>query len=217
MCSCSRDSCEPMVPRSAWLSVDTRAYSAVFTAGLCPVAPVRQPNRTRAAASSRKLVARGQRRHPSGMDTARRSMGRDRRRWISESIVDAGLTRARKELGSCSLKRPGGGSSTASLTVTSIDRPGASRGGTMPEMDPTFYRSPTAAVAAVPEQLAYVVAFDPTGRRKTRSPWSTASRLLDVRRRGRLVRAADGRQRAAPLRLERVLERAVSRGARRPS
>src|SRR6266542_4254148 len=29
--------------------------------------------------------------------------------------------------------------------------------------DPTFYRSPTAAVAAPPEQLAYVAAFDPAG------------------------------------------------------
>ena len=39
----------------------------------------------------------------------------------------------------------------------------------MPEMDPTFYRSPTAAVAAVPEQLAYVVAFDLTGRGERRA------------------------------------------------
>ena len=32
----------------------------------------------------------------------------------------------------------------------------------MPEVeDPTFYRSPTAAIAAPPEQLAYVAAFDP--------------------------------------------------------
>ena len=31
----------------------------------------------------------------------------------------------------------------------------------MPEaMDPTFYRSPTAAIAAPPEMLAYVAAFD---------------------------------------------------------
>ena len=36
----------------------------------------------------------------------------------------------------------------------------------MPEIDPTFYRSPTAAVAAPPEQLAYVVAFHPTGQAK---------------------------------------------------
>jgi len=27
--------------------------------------------------------------------------------------------------------------------------------------DPTFYRSPTAAIAAPPERLAYVAAFDP--------------------------------------------------------
>jgi selenium-binding protein 1 len=31
-------------------------------------------------------------------------------------------------------------------------------------MDPTFYRTPGAAIAAPPEQLAYVAAFDPSGR-----------------------------------------------------
>src|SRR6201993_3006892 len=36
----------------------------------------------------------------------------------------------------------------------------------MPATDPTFYRTPAAAVAAAPEQLAYVVAFDPTGQAK---------------------------------------------------
>ena len=36
----------------------------------------------------------------------------------------------------------------------------------MPAIDPTFYRSPGAAVAAAPEQLAYVVAFDPAGQAK---------------------------------------------------
>jgi methanethiol oxidase len=36
----------------------------------------------------------------------------------------------------------------------------------MPTSDPTFYRSPDAAIAAAPEQLAYVAAFDPTGRTK---------------------------------------------------
>jgi selenium-binding protein 1 len=35
----------------------------------------------------------------------------------------------------------------------------------MPETtDPTFYRSPAEAIAAPPEQLAYVAAFDPTGQ-----------------------------------------------------
>jgi methanethiol oxidase len=34
----------------------------------------------------------------------------------------------------------------------------------MPATDPTFYRSPGAAVAAAPERLAYVAAFDPEGR-----------------------------------------------------
>ncbi len=36
----------------------------------------------------------------------------------------------------------------------------------MPTIDPTFYRSPGDAVAAAPEQLAYVVAFDPTSQQK---------------------------------------------------
>jgi methanethiol oxidase len=35
----------------------------------------------------------------------------------------------------------------------------------MPEAtDPTFYRSPGAAMAAPAEELAYVAAFDPSGR-----------------------------------------------------
>jgi selenium-binding protein 1 len=33
-------------------------------------------------------------------------------------------------------------------------------------LDPTFYRSPTAAIAAPPEQLAYVAAFDPAGEKR---------------------------------------------------
>jgi methanethiol oxidase len=37
----------------------------------------------------------------------------------------------------------------------------------MPEgTDPTFYRSPSAAIAAPPEGLAYVAAFDPEGSRR---------------------------------------------------
>ena len=36
----------------------------------------------------------------------------------------------------------------------------------MPATDPTFYRTPGAAVAAAPEQLAYVAAFDPEGQAK---------------------------------------------------
>src|SRR4051794_1715399 len=37
----------------------------------------------------------------------------------------------------------------------------------MPEgMDPTFYRSPAAAIAAPPEELAYVAAFDPAGEQR---------------------------------------------------
>ena len=30
--------------------------------------------------------------------------------------------------------------------------------------DPTFYRTPADAIAAPPERLAYVAAFDPAGR-----------------------------------------------------
>jgi methanethiol oxidase len=36
----------------------------------------------------------------------------------------------------------------------------------MPATDPTFYRTPGAAAAAAPEQLAYVAAFDPAGQAK---------------------------------------------------
>ena len=37
----------------------------------------------------------------------------------------------------------------------------------MPETtDPTFYRSPAEAIAAPPEQLAYVAAYDPAGQAK---------------------------------------------------
>ena len=32
--------------------------------------------------------------------------------------------------------------------------------------DPTFYRSPAAAIAAPPERLAYVAAFDPAGEQR---------------------------------------------------
>ena len=34
------------------------------------------------------------------------------------------------------------------------------------QVDPTFYRSPGEAVAAPPERLAYVAAYDPAGRAK---------------------------------------------------
>jgi methanethiol oxidase len=37
----------------------------------------------------------------------------------------------------------------------------------MPDVtDPTFYRSPAAAIAAPPEKLAYVAAFDPAGTQR---------------------------------------------------
>ena len=39
----------------------------------------------------------------------------------------------------------------------------------MPETtDPTFYRTPGEAIAAPPERLAYVAAYDPAGRPRTR-------------------------------------------------
>jgi methanethiol oxidase len=31
-------------------------------------------------------------------------------------------------------------------------------------LDPTFYRSPAEAIAAPPERLAYVAAYDPAGK-----------------------------------------------------
>ena len=34
------------------------------------------------------------------------------------------------------------------------------------QADPTFYRSPGEAIAAPPEQLAYVAAYDPAGKAK---------------------------------------------------
>ena len=81
--------------------------------------------------------------------------------------------------------------------------------------DPTFYRSPAAAIAAPPEKLAYVAAFDPAGEQRD------AMTVIDcdagsstLRRGGRLDGAADRRQRAASLRLERLLQRALPRGPR---
>ncbi|MGH3620754.1 MAG: selenium-binding protein SBP56-related protein, partial [Sciscionella sp.] len=43
-----------------------------------------------------------------------------------------------------------------------------------PSTDPTFYRSPAEAIAAPPEELAYVVAFDRDGKR------SDALTVIDV-------------------------------------
>src|SRR6202158_783174 len=47
-----------------------------------------------------------------------------------------------------------------------VRRMGASRGGISHATDPTRYRSPVAAAAAAPEQIAYVAAFDPAGQLK---------------------------------------------------
>ena len=92
----------------------------------------------------------------------------------------------------------------------------ATRGGPVPEAtDPTFYRSPAAAIAAPPEQLAYVAAFDPAGKqRDAMTVVDCDAGSSDLRRGGRLDGAADRRQRAAPLRLERLLQRALPRGPR---
>src|SRR6266511_916687 len=63
---------------------------------------------------------------------------------------------------------------TENLVARSIDRIAAAYGDRirkgsrpMPDTtDPTFYRSPTAAIAAPPERLAYVAAFDPEGTKR---------------------------------------------------
>ena len=50
----------------------------------------------------------------------------------------------------------------------------------MPETaDPTFYRSPADAIAAPPEKLAYVAAFDPAGHMHVGDPLQVAADLLD--------------------------------------
>ena len=46
----------------------------------------------------------------------------------------------------------------------------------MSTTDPTFYRSPIHAVAAAPEQLAYVAAFDPTSKQNDASCPATPDR-----------------------------------------
>src|SRR3954469_1317 len=93
-------------------------------------------------------------------------------------------------------------------------------------MDPTFYRSPSEAIAAPTEQLAYVAAVDRAAQtpdaptvvdtdpsaapHRPRHPPGAADLGAD---RG-LARSADGRPRTAPLRLERLLQRPQARGPR---
>src|SRR5215216_5515655 len=48
---------------------------------------------------------------------------------------------------------------------SSVDRPRREQV-MQSQVDPTFYRSPGEAIAAPPERLAYVAAFDPAGRAK---------------------------------------------------
>src|SRR5438876_1667754 len=78
---------------------------------------------------------------------------------------DALFARGVQKLGSCSGRRVGFRNSvrpsdSADLQADRVNEPNAE--GT----DPTFYRSPAAAIAAPPEELAYVAAFDPAGRKR---------------------------------------------------
>src|SRR5919201_4596519 len=81
----------------------------------------------------------------------------------------------------------------------------------MPEStDPTFYRSPAAAIAAPPEALAYVAALDPAGGRARRHDRGRLRRrIARLRPGGRLGGPSDRGERASPFRLERVLQRAL--------
>ena len=89
------------------------------------------------------------------------------------------------------------------------------RNGGAVRTDPTFYRSAAEAVAAPTEKLAYVVAFDRAGQQHD------ALTVVDVDAASDELRQVvgwadlpDPRRRAAPLRLERLLERADARRAR---
>src|SRR5918999_2092662 len=102
-------------------------------------------------------VAVGQQPAPGGLDDARAGVGRHvhhgippRGRKLAESVVRPILTYLQT---CCTLPQ-----------VRSTDR-GRSRA-MQQQVDPTFYRTPGEAVAAPPEQLAYVAAYDPAGRAK---------------------------------------------------
>src|SRR5215207_227776 len=101
-------------------------------------------------------VAVGQQAAPGGLDDARAGIGRHVHHGCSflvdttpESVVRPILT----YLTECYTLPP----------VRSTDR---ERSRSMQQVDPTFYRTPGEAVAAPPERLAYVAAFDPAGRSK---------------------------------------------------
>jgi selenium-binding protein 1 len=82
--------------------------------------------------------------------------------------------------------------------------------------DPTFYRSPAAAIAAPPERLAYVAALDPAGSERdamTVVDCDAASPTYGEVVGWTDLPTADGRQRVAPLRVERLLQRALPQGS----
>ena len=84
--------------------------------------------------------------------------------------------------------------------------------------DPSFYPSPASAMEGPPEELAYVVTLntaqngDAQARRAHRR--RPQGGLVDLRLGRRPSRHAQRRRRAAPLRLERVLDRRCARGRR---
>lgn len=84
-------------------------------------------------------------------------------------------------------------------------------------LDPTFYRTPGDAIAAPPERLAYVAAFDPAGRVKdAMTVIDCDSSSSDY---GRVVGWSElptAGKRATPFRLERLLQRPVPPRPRRP-
>ena len=83
--------------------------------------------------------------------------------------------------------------------------------------DPSFYASPGAATAAPPEEVAYVAIAQHGHERRPRAGRDHRARrqggLADVRAARRPARHAEHRRRAAPLRLERLLVRALPVGA----
>ena len=85
------------------------------------------------------------------------------------------------------------------------------------QVDPTFYRSPGEAIAAPPGAARLRGRLRPGRPGQGRHGGDRRRPVLgQPRPGGRLERAAHRRQRAAPLRLERLLQRPVPPGPRRP-